>query len=179
MGPGINNLIVTFVVGDETHIIVHRDLVDFIITALHDFHFFLRDDDVVKVERQTAFIGFAIAKILDAIEEFASTSHTYRLDDFGNDVAERFLGNYGIDKTAFHRNYLIDYHAADGGFDQLAERNAVFINVVDKHLDRGVNIDAFLVESYDSFLRTIECEAGAESSGTELGDIIKTEHHVL
>ena len=86
--PGVDDLVVTFVVGDETHTIVTHDLFDAIITGFDDFGFFLRNDDIVEVERQTTFVCFAITEVLDAIEEFASASHTNAFDDLGDDVAE-------------------------------------------------------------------------------------------
>ena len=55
MGPRINNLVVTFVVGDETHVVVHHDLFNLFVTAFHEFFFLLRNDNITQVERQTPF----------------------------------------------------------------------------------------------------------------------------
>ena len=54
VGPRIDDLVVTLVVGDETHVVVHRNLVNFLITVLYDALFLGRDDDIVEVEGQTA-----------------------------------------------------------------------------------------------------------------------------
>ena len=54
MCPGIDNLVVTFVEGNETHAIVSQDLFYFIVTFLNQFIFFRRDKYVGQVERQTS-----------------------------------------------------------------------------------------------------------------------------
>ena len=53
MCPNIDHLIVTFVIGNETHIIVVYDLFYFVVTFLHQGLFFLRNDNITQVEWQT------------------------------------------------------------------------------------------------------------------------------
>ena len=53
MSPCINNLVVTFIISDETHIIVHHDLLNFFVTAFYQFFFFLRNNNITQVEWQT------------------------------------------------------------------------------------------------------------------------------
>ena len=60
MSPSINHLIVTLGVGNESHFIVSFDLVDFILSLLHYSHFTFRNDNIIKVERQTCNIRHAI-----------------------------------------------------------------------------------------------------------------------
>ena len=79
--PCINNLVVTFFVGDETHVVVHGDLFNLLVTTLYDVGLFVRYDDITQVERKSAFVCLAITKILDTIEEVASACHTYGLDN--------------------------------------------------------------------------------------------------
>ena len=88
MGPGIDNLVVTLVVGDETHVIVLGNLLNLGITFLNQFLLRLRNDDIVKVERQTCLVSHAVTKVLDTIQELTSLSETYVLDNIGNDVAQ-------------------------------------------------------------------------------------------
>ena len=113
MSPCVDDLIITLVVGDETHVVVHRDLLNLLVTPLDDFGLFFRDDDIVEVERQTAFVGHAIAEVLDAVEEIARTGHTDHLDDTGNDVAQRLLGDDRIDETDFLRHDFVDNDTPD------------------------------------------------------------------
>ena len=58
--PGIDNLIVTLVVGDESHVIVIGDLPDLSITLLDQLCLLLRNDDIVEVERQTSEVSHAV-----------------------------------------------------------------------------------------------------------------------
>ncbi len=48
--PSLDNLIVTLLVGDEAHTIVHGDALDFIIASLYEFGFLLGHDDIAQVE---------------------------------------------------------------------------------------------------------------------------------
>ena len=177
--PRIDDLVITLVVGDETHVIVHRDLLNLLVTALDDVYFLFRDDDVVQVERQTALVGHAVAEVLDTVEEFAGTGHADRLDDAGNNVAQGLLRYNRIDKAHFGRHDLIDYDTPDRGLDNTLHLGAVLVDVIDQHLYRSVNLHPVLVECDDSLLWAIEREALALRAGTELGDVIQAEHHVL
>ena len=177
--PSIDYLIVTLVVGDETHVVVHRDLVDFLVTALHDVSLFGRNDDIVEVERQTAFVGLAVTEVLDTVEELAGAGHTHGLDDAGNDVAQGLLGDNGIDITYFDGDNLVDDNAAHRGLDEVLIDVAFLIYIIYHHLNGGMHVDAALVEGDDGFFGTVEGEAGAFRAGTELGDVVKTEHHIL
>ena len=91
MCPSIDNLVVTLVLSDEAHIIVVLDVADFLMTALHDFLLFWRDDDVVKVERQTCNVSHTITEVLDTIEELAGLCHTDSLDYIRNKSAQSLL----------------------------------------------------------------------------------------
>ena len=88
VGPSINYLIVTFLVGDETHVVVHRNLLYFLVTSFHDIGLLCGDDDITQVERKTTLVCLAVTKILNTIEEVACASHTYSLDNLGDNVAE-------------------------------------------------------------------------------------------
>jgi len=50
MCPDIDHLVVTFVVGNETHVIVVYDLFHFVVTFLYQGFFFLRNDNITQVE---------------------------------------------------------------------------------------------------------------------------------
>ena len=80
MCPGIDHLVITLVLCDEAHVIVVLDGTNLVLATVNDGFLFWRDDNVVKVERQTCHISHAITKVLDAVEELACTSHTYGLD---------------------------------------------------------------------------------------------------
>ena len=177
--PGVDDLIVTLVVGDEAHVVVHGNLVNFVVTALHDVDFLGRNDNVVEVEGQTALVGLAVTEVLDTVEELAGAGHTDGLDDLGNDVTERLLGDDGVDVTALDRNYLVDNDTAYRGLHEVAQGYAVLVDIVDHDLDGSMHIDTFLVEGHNGFFGTVEGEAATEGTGTEFGDVVESEHHIL
>ena len=88
MRPSVDNLIVTLVVGDEAHVIVVSDGLDFVVSLLDKFLLLLRNDDVIEVERKTGLVSHAITQVLDTIEELASFCETYVIDNLGDDVTE-------------------------------------------------------------------------------------------
>ena len=88
MGPSINNLIVTFVVGNETHIIVTRNLINLVVTTLNNFFLFSRNDNIIEVKRKTCKICHFITKVLDTVKEFTSPCHTHSLYHKRDNIAE-------------------------------------------------------------------------------------------
>ena len=88
MGPGIDNLVVTLVGGDETHIIVVGNLLDLALSLLYDSFLLNRNDDIVEVERQTGYIRHVVTQVLDTVKEGAGASHTDCLDNAGDDATE-------------------------------------------------------------------------------------------
>ena len=88
MCPGIDNLVVTLVVGDEAHVIVIGDGLYLIITFLYQFLLLLRDDDIIEVEGKTGEVSHTVTKVLDTVEELTSLSKTNMLDHVGNDVTQ-------------------------------------------------------------------------------------------
>ena len=50
MCPYIDNLVVTLVIGDKTHVILGHDTLDLLITLGNKLLLLLRNDDIVKVE---------------------------------------------------------------------------------------------------------------------------------
>ena len=91
VGPGVDYLVVTLRVGDESHVVVLGNLAHFLVTTLHESFLFLWNDDVVEVERKSGKVCHAITKVLDTVEELACLGETYGLDYVGNDVAKALL----------------------------------------------------------------------------------------
>ena len=96
MSPCINNLVVTLVISNESHVIVHHNLVNLFVTTLNKLFFLFRDNDIAQVERQTSLISHLVTQVLDSIQEFTSTSYTDSLNNIANDVTQRLLRNNGI-----------------------------------------------------------------------------------
>ena len=60
MSPNIDHLIVTFIIGNETHVIVVDNLLNFIISFLYQCLFLFRNDNITQVEWQTTLKGHLI-----------------------------------------------------------------------------------------------------------------------
>ena len=88
MCPDVDHLVVTLVVGDETHVIVVDYLLHLFVTSLHQRFLLLRDDDVTQVERKTALEGHLVTEVLDSVKEFGCFCHTTNLDYVADDVAK-------------------------------------------------------------------------------------------
>ena len=179
VSPRIDNLIVTLVVGDETHVVVHGDLLDFVVTLLHDFGFLLRDDDIVKVERQTTLVGHAVTQVLDTVKEVAGTGHSDAFDYAGDDVTQGLLGNNNVDKSDFARDDFIHNYTAHRCFHHVFNHHSGFVNIINDNLNRSMNVYATLVVGNDGLFRTIENQSLALGSRTQLGDVVQTQHHIL
>ncbi len=69
MCPDIDDLVVTFVIGDKAHRIVVEHFLYLLVTLADIFFFFFRDKHVAEVERQTTLECHCITKVLDVVEE--------------------------------------------------------------------------------------------------------------
>ena len=179
MRPGIDDLVIAFGIGNETHVIVFGNLAYLFVTTGHQFHLFLRDDDVVKVERQTGHVCHTVTQVLDTIKEFASLGETNGLDHIGNDVAQTLLGD-----NLVHITYLIGDDAIDNDTSHRSLHHtlhivALLIHILHYHLYLGMKVTFALIVGNDGLFGTVEGESLTLCSGANLGDIVETEHHIL
>ena len=61
----------------------------------------------------------------------------------------------------------------------MLDGTALLINIINDTLYERMLLTTLLVESDDSLFRTIELQSFALSSGADLRDIVKSEHHIL
>jgi len=73
--PSVNNLVIAFVVGNESHVVKIHDFFHFGITFFNQFIFFSRDDHIIQVERQTTFESHAVTQIFDVVKELSRTGN--------------------------------------------------------------------------------------------------------
>ena len=91
MRPGVDDLIVAFVVRNEPTAIVHHDLIDCLVPFGDQLSLLLWDDDVTEVEGQSALEGHVVPEVLDVVEELCRRRHTADLDHTTDDVTEGLL----------------------------------------------------------------------------------------
>ena len=178
MRPGINHLIITLVVSDESHVIVVSNLTHLFITLLDQVSLLLRDNNIIEVERQTSQISHTVTEVLDSIKEFTSLSETYVLNHIGDDVAQTLLRDNSIHETNLLRNDAIDDDTTNRSLNHTALGLAVN-DIVDNHLHLSVEVALALVMGDDCLLGTVEGKTLTLGTRTDLGDVVKTKHHIL
>ena len=180
MCPDIDDLVVTFVVGDETHRVVVHHFLHLSVTLLDDGFLFRRDDDVTEVERQTATEGHVVTHVLDVVEELGGAGDTAFLDDLADDGAERLLGDKLVDVADFLGDELIEEHTAHGGvLDETLHGVALLVHIVDHHAHGSVEGHTTFVVGNLSLFGTVELQALTLGALAEFGDIVETKHHIL
>ncbi len=88
MSPDINDLVVPFIVGDEAHAVVGKHLVNLLVAFLNEHLLLLRNDDVVKVEREAAGKCHPEPEILDCIKKVCGFGSSCLLQHCANDVPQ-------------------------------------------------------------------------------------------
>ena len=176
--PSINHLVVTLVVGDESHVIVVGNLTHLLVTLLDEFCLLLRDDDIIEVERQTGQVSHAVTEILDTIKELAGLSETDILDNVGDDVAQTLLRDDGVDKTNLLGDDAVDDNTTNGCLDHVT-LGLTIDDIVDDNLHQSVEVALTLIVGDDCLLGTVEGETLTLGTRTDLGDIVETQHHIL
>ena len=176
--PSIDHLVVSLVICNESHVIVVSNLTYLIITLLNELSFFLRDNDIVEVKRQTCQICHTVTEVLNTIKEIACLSKADILYHVSNNATETLFRNHLVDKANFLWNDTINNHTTDGSLHHMTIRLTIH-NVVNNHFHLGMKITLSLIMSDDCFFWSIECQALTLSTRTDLSDIIKTKYHIL
>ena len=180
VGPDIDDLVVTLVVGDSTHVIVHLDLLGTGITLSDDFGLAVRNQHVIQVERQTALECHVVTHVLDIVKELSRTGHTAVADNTGDDIAQRLLGNQLVNVTNLVGHGIVEDDAAHRGvLDELLLVLTIGVDHVNNHTDDGMHRHLTLVIGHQSLLGTVELESLALVALAQLGDIVETEYHIL
>ena len=173
MCPSIDNLIITFVVGNETHVIVVHDLLNFIIALFYQNILFRRDQNVSQVEGQTTLKGHIITQILNIIQELSRTGNTASLNHLTDDITESFFTQYFINITDFFRNKFIDHQTSDRSFDHFSNRIAFLVDIVHIYFDRSVDIHFLFIICNRCFFRSVEYKTFTLCPLTHLCDVIQ------
>ena len=177
--PDVDDLVVTLVVGDKTHVVVLHDGVRTLVTFLYEFLLGIGDNHGVEVERQAAAECHAVTHVLDIVEERCHLVGTGLLHHHRDDVAQRTLREDLVDVTHLLGYHLVEEDSADGRLLQLAYRVAVRVDVVHHTLHNGVQVCLAFVVGDDRLLGAIECAALALDTLAGFGDVVEAEYHVL
>jgi len=88
MRPYIDYLVVTLVVGDESHRIVVHHFLNLLVTFSYKLLLFRRNEHIPEVERQSALECHVVSEVLDVVKELSRTGHTASVDNLTDDVAQ-------------------------------------------------------------------------------------------
>ena len=179
MRPSIDNLVVTFVVGNEAHVVVGHDLLYIGITFIDKSLFLGRDNHVGQIERKAALEGHLVSEVLDVVEELGCTHNTAYFDDITNDGTQRLLGKNLVDITHLFGNELIDENTTHRGIAQHFDIIAVLIEVLYTHLHGSMQCHLTFVVGNLSLLRSVENETFALGTGAQFGNVVQTQDHIL
>nr|ARR75619.1 hypothetical protein [uncultured bacterium] len=148
--PDVYYLVITFVVGNETHVVVVPYFINFSFCIFQQVLFDIRDDKVVDVERQSTLEGHAESKLLDIIEELGCFCNACDCDDVANDFAKRFLGKQCIHVSYFFWNVLVKDHASNSCFNQFSFQLTTFTHYR-FYFDVCVQVNLCFIVSNDHF----------------------------
>ena len=177
--PDVDDLVVSLVVGNETHVVVLHDGVGTLVTLLHELLLLLGNDHRIEVERQTALEGHLVTHVLDVVEEVGHLVGTGLLHHHGDNVTQRALRQHLVDVAHLLGNHLVEEDAADSRLLEHAHGVALLVQVVDQTLHHGVQIGTLLVVGDDRLLGTVEDLSLTLDTLAGLGDVVQTEDHVL
>ena len=180
VGPDVDDLIVTLVVGDDTEIEVIHDLLDLAEAIGDDLLLLLRYNDVGEVEGEACLVGHVVAEVLDPVEEGGALCDTAVLDHLTDDEPEVLLPHYAVVEWELALgHHLIEEHTTIGGLDDVGDRLTLLVEILYTCLDDGVHVETALIVSDLYLLEVTEYLALALGSGARLGDVIESEDHIL
>ncbi len=149
VGPDIDDVVVTFVVGDKTHGVLGHDLLDLLVGFLDELFLLGRDDDIAEVEGEAAAECLAVAHVLDVVEEGGGDGVAALGEDVADDVAQGLLAHHLVDEAVLAGDNLVEDDAADGGAETV-----------------GLDVMAFFIEDGVAFLVALDFELGAAVEGS-------------
>ena len=180
VGPDVDDLIVTLVVGDDTEIEVIHDLLDLAEAIGDDLLLLLRYNDVGEVEGEACLVGHVVAEVLDPVEEGGALCDTAVLDHLADDESKVLLTHHSVVEWELALgHHLIEEHTTIGGLDDVGDRLTLLVEILYTCLDDGVHVETALIVSDLYLLEVTEYLALALGSGAGLGDVVESEDHVL
>ena len=88
VGPNIDDVVVTLVVGDKTHGVLTEHLFDLFVGLGDEFLLLGRNDNVAQVEREATTESLTVTHVLDVVEEVGSDGIAASGEEVADDVAK-------------------------------------------------------------------------------------------
>ena len=183
LGPGVDNLVVLFALGDEAVIVLLLELLDLLAGLLDDFVLARRDHHVVLAEGNTGAGGMLEAEVHDPVTEddrlLLAAAAIDRVDHLGDGL----LGHQLVGRLERHlrrmRQELAEHHAAGRRLDDLGRILALVVPHLHATLDLGVHGHDAAGERVLDLAHVGERHALPRLTLVHEGEVIEAEHDVL
>ena len=157
--PDVDNLVVTFIVGDKPHVVALHHLFDALVTFVDQRFLFIGNDHRIEVERQSAAEGHLVSHVLDIVEESCRFVGSGLLHHQADDVAQRTFGQHFVQEAHLFGNHLVEDDPADGRIDQFTNRLPVLVE--DALLEPHLAIRRPLLSLWRAGRRVFHCRRSA------------------
>ena len=183
LGPGVNNLVVFFTLGDQALLILVFIFLDQKLGLLDQLFLGRRNDHVVLAERNSGPTGLLEAQTHDMVAEqhrlLLAAMAIHLIDDLG----DFFLGQHPVDQIERQLGMLgklfRNQHPPRRRLDPDADRVAVFVDRVVTGRDFGMHADDLVVEGHLYLVDVCKGHAFAGLARAVHGDIIEPQDDVL
>ena len=180
MSPCIDNLIITLVISNETHVVVVHDLFHLGVTFGNQSLFFGRNEHITQIEGQTSLECHVVTQVLDIIKELSRTSHTANFNHLTDNIAQRFLRKDFIDIADLLRHILINQYTTHRRIlDHVLDNITVLIDIFHNDRYRSVQRNFTFVVSDFGFFGTIEFQSFTQRTRAKFSNIIQSQNHIL
>ena len=194
--PGIDNFLITLLLGNETTTVVPRDLVNDGLCVCQQLLLARRDGHIRDGYGHRRDGGLLIAHRLDIIQGEGRLGSAMYIHDSLQNLLEILLlydevnlrknlvaRNRTIHETEILRDDLIENQTADGGIyntlDDLLCAILRLYNLADSALDQGVHRDVAILLCENRLIDALEEHALVRLTRTCLRNIVDTEYHIL
>ena len=183
ISPTVDDLVVTLVVRNQTHVVVVPHFVYFTLRFFQCILLDGRRDQVTKVEGQTTAEGPSKAHVFDVVEEIGCHRKIGTFDYFTNYRFQVFLGHQGVLERYTSWHYLIEQHPSYSRFRQFFDYLAVHF-YRNTYFDFGVQVYLAFIEGNDHLFRRVELHTfpfhdDITNGFTLFGNVVQTQYHVL
>ena len=181
--PTVDDLVVSFVVGDQTHVVVVPHFVHFALSFFQRILLNGRNNQVSQVEGQPTPESPGKAHFLDFVQEVGSNCKIRQFDYLADYGFEVFLGHQAVLVRNTFRHYLVEQDPTHRSIDQTHDFLSVFRNR-NTYFDLGVQINFTFVEGNDYLFRRVKFHAfpfhdHISNGSLLLGDVVQAQYHVL
>ena len=115
--PDINDLVVTLIICDKTHVVTIPNFRYFTFCIFYEFSFNSRDDKVINVERQSSTERHTVSQRFNVIQEFSSDRNACPFNDITDNFTQCFFSKQSINKSYFFWNKLVEDNTTNSCFN--------------------------------------------------------------